>query len=345
MKRLISLVVCVVLIFSFAGCQNDDANTLMEREGKIKIGMITYDENDDIKNAKSGFMQGLKDLGIDYKIEIEYKNAKGNMDELHKMCDNIFYKNDIVVTLGETATTVAKSERKDEQKPIFFVGVNNPVTSSLVSNIITPSNNITGIMSKVTPDCIFSFAVDKIGGQLRKVGIIYNTSEINPAYEINELKDYLNSNSIKYFEGVISDGFDAQQATLEIAGSRVLSLEGDGKWENPKTVYVISNDEVSKGAIPSIAPIIKGVGAVAFILGEAELPNSNFYSILPDYETMGYQCTSIINEYINGVDVIAISAKSSEGYVLHEFEGEEESEISFEITEMPATEENENTEQ
>lgn len=334
MKRLILIVLCIaIIVFAFAGCQNNDANTLMEREGKIKIGMVTYDETEEIKNAKAGFIAGLKDLGIDYKVQIDYKNAKGSADVLHKICNDIFNDNDIIVTLGEEASVVAKAERKDAEKPIFFVGVDNPVTASLMANIITPSNNITGVMSKVTPDCIFSFAVEKIGGQLRKVGIIYNTSEINPAYEINELKDYLNSNSIKYFEGVISNGFDAQQAAMEIAGAKVPSLEEDGKMVNPKTVYVISNDEISKAAVPSIAPIVKNVGGVAFVLGETELPNSNFYSILPDFETMGYQCAGLINEYVNGVDVIAISAKSSEGYKLNEFEGEEETEIIEEQTE------------
>ena len=347
MKRLISLIVCIaILIFTFTGCQNGDMTTLMEREGKIKIGIVAYNETDDIKNAKNGFMQGLKDLGIDSKIQTEYKNAKGDTKVLHQICNSIFDENDMVVTFGEEAARVAKIERKDATKPIFFVGVDNPVTSSLMSNTITPSNNITGVMSKVTPDCIFSFAAEKIGGQLRKVGIIYNTSEINPAYEINELKDYLNSNGIEYFEGIIANGFDAQQSAMKIASIKIPSSEGDGKMVNPKTVFVISNDGISKKTLPSIAPIVKNVGAVAFVLGEAELPNSRFYSILPDYEVMGQQCTNLINEYINGVDVIAISAESSEGYMLKEFEGEEDDEVLEETSEIQTeTLENTNIEQ
>ena len=337
MKKIISTVICIVFILAmFTGCSKDETLTLMEREGKIKIGVVYLDETEDILAAKAGFEKGIEESGIKNKVEIQYNDAKGDIASLEKLCSKIFDKNDLVVTIGEEASIYAMSKREDDKKPIFFVGVNNPVTSSLMSNIITPSKNITGVMSKITPDCIFSLAVDKIGTQLRKVGIIYNTSEINPAYEINELKDYLNSNSIKYFEGVIANGFDAQQAALEIASEKLPKLDGSGEMENPKTVYVISGDKVSLESLESISTIIDNVGSIAFVLGKSELPSKNFYSIIPNYKSMGYQCVSLINEYINGVEIAAISAKSSEEYDLLEF-------VSDETEEVKPSEEVENT--
>ncbi|MBE7054449.1 MAG: hypothetical protein E7391_09320 [Ruminococcaceae bacterium] len=326
MKKIVSALLCVILIFAmFTGCSKKEAQTLMEKDGKIKIGVLYLAETEDVMEAKKGFEEGIKSLELSQKIEIIYSDAKGNGKILEKNSSDIFDKCDIVVTIGEEASITASRTRGREnaKKPIFFIGVNNPVTTSLMSNTITPSKNITGVMSNVTPDFIFSYAFEINNGfrpdgnrPIRKVGIIYNTSEINPVYEINELKDYLNSNSIKYFEGIIANGFDAQQMSMKIVGEKIPKLDGSGETEEARTIFVISGDSVSLKSLESINQVVEKTDSYALVLGEAELPGNKFYNVIPDYFAMGYQCPSLINDYINGIEMAAISAESSLNYKL-----------------------------
>lgn len=334
MKKLTSAVVCLLfLITLFAGCSKKTSESLIERGETIKIGIATFEENENVLASKKGFESGLLENGISKQIEIQYKNAGGDARELEKICDELIKKSDIVVTIGDYASVCAARIREDAQVPIFFIDVENPVTLGLMSNTITPQKNITGVMGNVTPDCVFSFAAQAVGGQLKKVGIIYNTSEINPAYEINELKDYLNSNSIKYFEGVIANVFDAQQAVIKILASKISAQEQE---ENVKTAFFISSDEVTKKSIPGIASLIKSTGSVAFVSSDVELPNDSFYRIVPSYESLGKKCAGLINDYVNGVDMLAISAVSSDEYNL--IQGE----IADEVTEDEENGQNDN---
>ena len=318
MKKLLALVMCVVMILAvFTGCKSNNTASLLENGEKIKIGIAAYTNDDDTKEIKSGLEEGFDENKISKNIEIDYQNAANDDKKLEKICSDLIKKSDILITIGTEASVCAASVREKSEVPIFFVNVKNPITSNLMSNTITPSKNITGVMGNVTPDCVFSFAAETLGGQLKKVGIIYNTSEINPSYEVNELKDYLNSNSIKCYDGVIANVFDAQQSVIKIVAEKTKAqMQNGSDNENVRTAFFISSDEITKQSIPGIASIIKSTNSVAFLTSDAELPNEHFYRITPVYKSLGKKCADLVYSYASGTDMLAISAVSSDEYNL-----------------------------
>src|SRR5699024_7461325 len=75
-------------------------------------------------------------------IEFESLSAQGAQDNLNPMAEQIVETNDMILSLG-TATTQALANAEQE-KPIIFTAVTDPVDSGLVDSQETPGKNITG---------------------------------------------------------------------------------------------------------------------------------------------------------------------------------------------------------
>ena len=70
MKKIISLLSAAVLMFSFAGCG--------KKEAKIPvIGISQYGEHASLDNCREGFLEGLKEAGLEENkdFKIDYQNA------------------------------------------------------------------------------------------------------------------------------------------------------------------------------------------------------------------------------------------------------------------------------
>src|SRR5699024_572669 len=94
--------------------------------------------------AEEGFYQALEDNGYveGEKLEIESVSAQGSQDNLNPMAEQLASGNDLILSLG-TAPTQALAN-VEQEKPILFTAVTDPVDSGLVESQEAPGGNITG---------------------------------------------------------------------------------------------------------------------------------------------------------------------------------------------------------
>jgi ABC-type uncharacterized transport system substrate-binding protein len=100
------------------------------------------------------FSQGLRDLGYvaGRNVVIEYRSAEGTFERFPALAaELIALKVDVLVAGGTPASQAAKQATRT--LPIVFVGVGDPVTSGLVTNLARPGGNITGF-SILGPDLV-----------------------------------------------------------------------------------------------------------------------------------------------------------------------------------------------
>lgn len=134
--------------------------------------------------AIKGLQDGLKEAGYN-----EGKNLlldmplKKTSDELRPIANGYQKKKmDVIVTLGGTATRIAKEAT--QEIPIVFLYAGDPVGSGLVKSLARPETNLTGL----TPETDVEFAAKRLDifkevvPTLRRVIVLYNARGENPGH-------------------------------------------------------------------------------------------------------------------------------------------------------------------
>ncbi|WP_279279109.1 ABC transporter substrate-binding protein, partial [Senegalia massiliensis] len=122
MKKLVSLLSLVLLGGSllFSGCGETKS------ENTYHIGISQLVEHPALDDARRGFEDGLKELGVD--AEIDYQNATGEIPNTVSISEK--FKKDNVDLIYAIATPAAQSAKQvTSDIPVLFSAVTDPVKS------------------------------------------------------------------------------------------------------------------------------------------------------------------------------------------------------------------------
>jgi len=120
-----------------------------EAQQPAKVARIGYLAANLASNPhlREAFLQGLRDLGYveGRNVVIEYRDAEGTRARLPALAaELVALKVDVIFVGGGTRVALAAMQAT-KTIPIVFVGVGDPVTSGLITNLARPSVNVTGL--------------------------------------------------------------------------------------------------------------------------------------------------------------------------------------------------------
>ena len=201
MKKLMSMILISSLLLT-VGCSSSDNSEKKDGDvKKYKIGITQLIEHPALDDARKGFEEELKEKGID--AEIIYKNAQGDV---------------------ATATTIAQGFTDEKVDLIYSIST----TSTQAAKQVT--NNIPIVFSAVT-DQLELF--NKLQDGIKKIGIIYSTSETNSQIQVADAKEASKEIGLEIVDIGINNINDMPQAIDALIG------KCDG-------VYVITDNLVAK---------------------------------------------------------------------------------------------------
>ncbi|MCM1992202.1 ABC transporter substrate-binding protein [Oceanirhabdus seepicola] len=173
--RKISLFIFAVM-FILAGCgQKNNSNEI------IQIGMTQIVEHPSLEYIRKGIVDALSENGFKEgeKINIEFKNAQGNIENTQLIAKS-FDKKDVVVAITTPSAQAAFNNLKD--MPIVFSGVTDPESAGLIGKNITGVSDMTPIRKQLE-------LLKSLIPNAKRVGIIYNSSELNSEIQVNIAKE------------------------------------------------------------------------------------------------------------------------------------------------------------
>jgi putative ABC transport system substrate-binding protein len=189
-KRGIALAMCIPMILT--GCSSNTVKTetktetAQKAENKVyKIGISQLIEHPALDQARQGFIDELKALGVN--AEVDYVNAQGDTANTQIIAEKFVKdKVNLIYTIATLSTQSAKKVTEGTNIPVVFSSVTDPVYSQIVkaSNQI---ENVTGVTDKVESSEILKLAKD-LKADAKVIGIIYNTGESNSEVQIEEVK-------------------------------------------------------------------------------------------------------------------------------------------------------------
>lgn len=229
-RKISSLVsICLIAAIVLSGCNgnNTDENS---SDHILTIGINQLAEHPALDGARKGFEDGLKELGVNVKID--YQNAQADIPTSLSISQKFARDNvDLIYTIGTAAAQSAKQSTSDI--PILFSAITDPVSAGLVDTMEKPGGNITGTSdeSPIAKQLQIFKDLDK---NIKKIGIIFNTNEENSSSQVEKAKKV------------------AKELDLEIVDKGIATISDipqtvDSLIKNVDGIYTIADNMVASG--------------------------------------------------------------------------------------------------
>lgn len=182
-SKLLALAITGVVLLT--GCNTDiNKGSAESSEIQFKIGISQLAEHPALDGARQGFEDGLKELGLNVKID--YQNAQGDIPTATTIAQKFVKdKVDLIYAIGTPAAQSTK--QATNEIPILFSAVTDPVIAELVDSMENPGANITGTSDESPMDKQLQLFKD-IDRNIKKIGIIFNTNEQNSEVQVDIAK-------------------------------------------------------------------------------------------------------------------------------------------------------------
>lgn len=211
------------------GCSTADIKASgVSSEKSFTIGISQLAEHPALDDARRGFEDGLKELGVN--AEIIHQNAQGDIPISLSIAQKFVKdKVDLIFAIATPAAQTAK--QATDSIPIIFSAVTDPVIAELVDSVEIPGGNVTGT-SDAAPIEAQLRIFKKLNKDIKKIGIIYNTDESNSQIQIDIVKEL----AIKLDLEIITVGVSAINDISQAASSLAKKVDG---------IYTITDNMVA----------------------------------------------------------------------------------------------------
>lgn len=180
MKKILLLVsIAIMLVLSCGNEVKKSSETGGEKsKDTFKVGITQIVAHPALDSAREGFKDAFKESGL--KVTFDEKNANGEIATANMIANNfVTEKVDLIYAI---ATSTAQSAAQATNKlPVVFSAITDPEAAGLIKE------NVTGISDRVNVKQQLELLL-KLDSKIKKVGVIYNSSEQNSKVQVDDLK-------------------------------------------------------------------------------------------------------------------------------------------------------------
>ncbi len=207
-----------------AGEENEETETVGATEGTAyKIGICNYVDDPSLNQIIDNIESELSDLGEETGVtfDIDVDNCNGDSTVMQQIIDNYIADNvDLMVGVATPVAMVMQASTEDNQMPVVFAAVSDPVGAELVDSLDAPGANITGTSDYLNTDALLDliFALDP---DATKIGLLYDLGQDSSTASIATAKEYLDNCGVEYVEKTGTTADEVTQAAQALVSEGV----------------------------------------------------------------------------------------------------------------------------
>lgn len=271
-------------------------------EGIVKIGISQLAEHPALDSSREGFIDGLASKGFveGDNISIDFQNAQGEIPTTQLIAQNLVSQEvDLIFAIATPAAQSAFNITKEI--PILITAVTDPVDAGLADSWESSNTNVTGT-SDATPIKEQFELLQELAPKASKVGIIYNTSEVNSEIQIEKANEVAGELGLEIITSGVTNANEIPQAL-------------DALIEKIDVLY-IPTDNLVAASMPLIVnktneKNIPVIGAERAHVEAGALATEGI-----DYYELGFQTALMAVEIIHGKEPTEIPVSTMEEYKL-----------------------------
>lgn len=285
-----AIVVVLILACVLAGCAKKEDKKV------INIGISQIVEYVALDQNREGFIKALEESG--YKdgenIKIDYQNAQGDITIAQTIAKKFSSdKKDLIFAIGTPSAQGAFNATK--KIPIMISAVTDPVKAELVKTMEKPETNVSGTSDYLPVEKQMDL-IKKLIPNAKKIGFIYNTSEVNSEVQLNELKKVA-----KGYE-IISTGVTS---TNEV-NSAIVSLVKD------IDVLYVPTDQLVVSSMPIIVKNTLEAKVPIIAAEKGSVEAGALATVGINYYRLGYETGKMAVSVLKGEDISKMPIKISD---------------------------------
>ena len=294
-KRLLALTLALTMAMSLTACGGDGADSGNSGTGSsgdtYKVGIVNYVDdaslNQIVQNIENELDAKGAELGVTFEYAPYYENAQADSAVLNQIAaDMIADDVDVIVAIATPVAMVMQSATEDNQIPVVFAAVSDPVGAGVVASMETPGGNITGTSDALDTVTIMNLMM-AADADLAKVGLLYDTSQDSSTQAIADAKAWCDANGIAYVEKTGSTTDDVILATQSLIA------------EGVDAIFTPSDNTIMTAEL-SIYELLADAGIPHYAGADSFALNGAFCGYGVDYANLGVMTGDMVVEVLTG---------------------------------------------
>jgi putative tryptophan/tyrosine transport system substrate-binding protein len=150
-KKVLSVIlaaVCTMGLMAGCGAEGSKGSTQSGAKGdSYTVGISQFAEHGSLDNCREGFLEGLKEEGIEEgkNLKIDYQNAQTDTGTASTIADSfVSEKVDMICAIATPCAASAYNSAMSADIPTVYTAVSDPVTAGLAKEDGSSVGNITG---------------------------------------------------------------------------------------------------------------------------------------------------------------------------------------------------------
>lgn len=274
--------------------QDSEGEDRKSDTGSFKVGIVQYVDDASLNQIVASIEKELdakgEELGVDFNYADYTYNGQADSSTLNQIATELVADGvDIIIPIATPAAMIMQAATEENQIPVVFSAVSDPVTAGLVKSMDAPGANITGTSDALDTEAIFDlmFAADS---GIKKVGLLYDKSQDSSKTPIEAAKAYCKEKGVEVVEktGTTNDEITLGADALVAAGVNAVFTPTDN---TVMTAELAIYEKFIEAKIPHYT------GADSFAL------NGAFCGYGVNYEELGTKTAEIAADIlVNGAD-------------------------------------------
>lgn len=265
-KSLIATLILItsLVLLSFFLKKGSSQRALNEKP-LVKIGILQFLTHEALDQIEKGIEDELKkDPQSHQKLAISLMNAEGDQSKVQTMSHQLLAKgSDILIGIATPAAQGLASSSK--KIPVVMSAISDPIGANLVKKLKKPEGNVTGLSNKLPLKQSVQL-IKNLTPQVRKIGVLYASSEDNSLSQVKDFTAYAKANGFEVLSypvpssnevpstmSVVTQKVDAlflpQDNTIASAFASVISASNASHLP----VYASVDTMVKEGGLASIS--------------------------------------------------------------------------------------------
>lgn len=203
-KKFVSLALTLAMACGMlAGCGNESATN--ESNGTVyKVGIVKFVDDASLDQIEGAIKAELdakgKELGVTFNYGDFSANGQADSSILNQIAtDLVADQVDVIIPIATPAAMIMQSATEDNQIPVVFSAVSDPVGAGLVASLDAPGSNVTGTSDALDTEAVMNL-MKVANPNLAKVGLLYDKSQDASNAAIAAAKAYCDANGLTYVE-------------------------------------------------------------------------------------------------------------------------------------------------
>ena len=205
---------------------NADVTEIANADGTVyKVGIVQYVDDASLNQIEKAIEAELDAKGAELGVTFDYAdytyNGQADSSTLNQIAADLVAEGvDVIIPIATPAAMIMQNATEDNQIPVVFSAVSDPVGAGLVASADAPGANITGTSDAIDVAQIMDFIL-AADPDAAKIGLLYDKSQDSSASAIQAAKDYCDEHGISYVEKTGTTTGEIQAAADSLVAEKV----------------------------------------------------------------------------------------------------------------------------